>query len=71
MDKNVRDWTDEELVRDFMKDLGANAIYTPGVLEEICRRADMSDDFADAEGSDFVRIAQVAAQELCPDLCRA
>lgn len=68
MDKDIRDWTDEELVLDFIGDSG---IYTPEVLEEICRRAGMQEEWDAADGETFERVAQVAAQELCPELCRA
>lgn len=68
MAKNVKGWTDEELVRDYM---GDNGIYTPEVLEEICGRAGMAQEWEEADGETFERVVQVAAQELCPELCRA
>lgn len=71
MTKDIRTWTDEELVRCFVDDTGDNAIYEPGVLEEICRRADMMQEWEEADGETFERVARLAAQELCPDLCRA
>lgn len=67
-EKAIKDWTDEELVMDYM---GDNGIYTPEVLEEICRRADMMDEWEAADGETFERVVQVAAAELCPSLCRA
>lgn len=53
---------------DYMSD---NGIYTTEVLEEICRRAGMEQEWKFADGETFERVVQVAAQELCPELCRA
>lgn len=68
MHKELRLMTDENLVREFISNDG---IYIPGVLEEICKRAGMQKEWDDADGETFERVAQIAAQELCPHLCRA
>ena len=67
MKKDVRDWTDAEPVIDFVQ---SNGIYTTGVCREICRRAGMVEEY-DAATKGWERIVQLAAQELCPELCRA
>jgi hypothetical protein len=62
---DVENMTNEELIGIFY---GESGIYTGEVMEEICRRADMTEEYEEADGDNFVRVVQNACwvlEEFC------
>jgi uncharacterized protein YqeY len=54
---DVESMTNEELISIFNAESG---IYTGEVLKEICRRADMMEEYNAAGNDDFLRVVQNA-----------